>query len=166
MALLNLVTVALSTVAQAGPLTLTPERFVPVVPGAVAVVVIYNPADGNLSVESNGRDMSSVELLSSAGLFDPSKVNEDVLVGPFDLINPGKFFKLVPPPGLASLDIGPILPSGLSADALLADLQIDGSLVACHSCNAGAFLYMVPVPEPGGLALVACGLLGMLWLRR
>jgi hypothetical protein len=159
-----LVTAKLSTIAQAGPLTLTSERVVP-----DAVVVIYDPADGNLSVESNGRRMTTVEIMSNGSLFDPTKVNEGVIVGPFDLINSAKFFKLVTPPGFANVDIGPVFPSGLSADALLDDLQIDGSLspscdLGCHLLP-GPQLFVVPVPEPFGRALIVCGLVGFLCVR-
>jgi hypothetical protein len=132
------------------------------------VVVTYDPGSGNLSYDGNGIMISSLELKSAGGWFDATKVNSDVISGPFDLINSGKFFKLVTPPGIASVDVGPVLPAGLTAEALLAEIEVDGSLVPIgklpDAAGGGPYLYVVP--EPSSLVLVFCGLLGLLGLRR
>jgi hypothetical protein len=82
-------------------------------------------------------------------------------------MNAGKFFKLVTE-GVGAVDVGAILPPGLSADALAAELQVDGSIKPAGKLTAapggGPFLYVVP--EPSSVALVCCGLLGLLGLRR
>lgn len=154
----------LSTAAQGGAFTLTSEAAV-----ANGVVVTYDPGTGNLSYDGNGLMISSMELKSAGGLFDASKVNGGVIAGPFDLINAGKFFKLVTPPGVASVDVGPVLPAGLTAQALMADIEVDGSLVPSgklpDAAGGGPFLY-VAIPEPSSMVLVFCGLLGLLGLRR
>jgi hypothetical protein len=150
----------LSGAAQAGPFTLTSEAVV-----SNAVVVSYDPADGNLSYDGNGYLISEMELKSSASLFDPSKVNEDVIVGPFDVFTSAKFFKLVTA-GIESLDIGPVLPTWLTAEFLIEDMQVE-CRVRPGNCTPGGgpYLYVVPVPEPSSAALVACGVLGLRRLR-
>jgi hypothetical protein len=153
----------MATAAHAGAFTLSTE-------GAVAngVVVTYDPGTGNVSYDGNGLSISSLELKSAGGLFDASKVNAGVIAGPFDLINAGKFFKLVTPPGVPSVDVGPVLPPGLAADAIMADIEVDGSLVPSgklpDAAGGGPYLYVVP--EPSSMALIFCGLLGLLGLRR
>jgi hypothetical protein len=155
----------LSTAAQGGAFTLTSDAAV-----ANGVVVTYDPGTGNLSYDGNGLMISSMELKSAGGMFDASKVNAGVIAGPFDLINAGKFFKLVTPPGVASVDVGPVLPAGLTADAIVADIEVDGSLVPSgklpDAAGGGPYLYVTVIPEPSSLVLVFGGLLGLLGMRR
>jgi hypothetical protein len=106
-----------------------------------------------------------MELVISDRLFDWSQVNPGVLtfqdwVG----VNDVKFFKLVTE-GMAGVDIGPVLPGGLTAEFLLADMRVDGSIKPMGKLTAapggGPYLYLVPVPEPSSTLLCGCGLLSL-----
>jgi hypothetical protein len=155
-----LVTAILASVAQAGTFTLT---FQPVVPNAV--VVTYDPANGNLSFDGNGVLIVAMEIISSNSLFDLLKANDGVI--PWDPSGiPLKFFKLSVE-GIDRVDIGPVLPAGLTSEFLLADLQVDGSIKPSGKLTdaPGGGPYLFVVPEPSSLTLVACGVLGLLRLR-
>ena len=130
-----------------------------------AIVVSYDPADGNLSFKGNGQIVTTLELKSTGGLFIPGGVNDNVIPGPFDILNPAKFFRL-DTNGLTELNMGKIVPAGLSADAIIADMQVSGSKKPAGGLEVEGGPYLYVVPEPSSLALVCCGLLGLLRLRR
>jgi hypothetical protein len=149
-----------SAAAQSGTFTPTSETVIP-----NAVVVTYNPADGNVSYDSIGWGIREMELRSNASLFDPVNVNQDVIVSPFDVFTPARFFKLAPG-GIESVDIRPVLPVGLSTQVLLDDLQIDGGVILgslAELPGGGPDLYVVPIPQPSGLVLTGYR---VLYLRR
>jgi hypothetical protein len=128
------------------------------------VVVTYDPSTGNIGFNGNGTLVTSFELKSASSQLIPSGVNPGVISGPFDVLTPAKFFKLVTE-GVGSVDIGPILPPGLTCDALLADLSIAGSIKPAgnlHDAPGGVFL----CPEPSSAVLGGCGLLCLLGLPR
>ncbi len=99
----------------------------------------------------------------------PDGVNAGVVTGPFDVLNASKFFTLTTAPNqVSSVDIGAIMPTGLSAADIIGDTEIGGSLYpsgALDTAEGGGPLLFV-VPEPSSLALVFCGLLGLFGLRR
>jgi hypothetical protein len=136
---------------------------------ANAATVTYDAATGAVAYSGNGTLISTLELKSTASQFIPGGVNDGVIAGPFDVMTTAKFFKLVTE-GVDGVDIGPILPPGLSAEAIMADIAVDGSIKPSGKLDAapggGPFLYVVPIPEPSSVALVCCGLLGLLGLRR
>jgi hypothetical protein len=78
-----------------------------------------------LSYDGSGNRVSAFELISPGGLFDPTKVDEDVVVGPFDIFTSFKFVKLVHG-GVENVAIGPVLAAGLTAETLLSDMEVDG----------------------------------------
>jgi hypothetical protein len=152
----------MATAAQAGTFTLSNEAAV-----ANGVVVTYDPGTGNLSYDGNGVLISSLELKSAGGILNPAGANDGVIAGPFDVFTSAKFFKLVTE-GVASVDIGPVVPAGMTAEALMADIAVDGSIKPAgklpDAAGGGPYLYVVP--EPSSMALIFCGLLGLLGLRR
>jgi hypothetical protein len=157
-----LAVVVMTTVASAGTFTLSDNPAT-----SNSATVTYDPASGNLSYAGNGTLISTMELKSASGMFIPGGVNADVIGPLFDLITPQKFFKLTAN-GIDSVDVGRVLPAGLSADALLADIAVDGSIKPSGKLDAatGGGPYLFVVPEPSSVALVCCGLLGLLGLRR
>ena len=153
----------LASVASAQGLTLggasTPD----------AVSLIYDPATGNLSMDSGSVSVTTLEVKSAGSMFDAAKANETgQFVPPFDVASAAKLFRLTTN-GVNSLNFGDgVLPTGLSADALLADLSVNGSIKPSgglgNAPGGGPYLYVVP--EPSSILLAACGLLGVLGLRR
>jgi hypothetical protein len=160
LAALSVCTVA--SVANAGKFTPTNNREV-----ANAVVLQYEPTDGHLLIDGNGRSMTTFELKSAGSLLKPEAVPAGTLAPPFDVGTSAKIFKLSTG-GFPSLDLGRALPSGLSLDALVADLDVNGSLLPAGPLTSaeGGGPYIYYVPEPSSLLLVCCGLLGLAGLRR
>jgi hypothetical protein len=156
--------VVMTTAAGAGTFTRSDN---PATPNAATVT--YDPATGALGYWGNGTLISTMELKSASSMFIPGGVNDGVISGPFDVMSTAKFFKLATD-GVTGVDVGTILPPGLSADAIMADLQVDGSIKPSGKLDAaaggGPYLYVNVVPEPSSVALVCCGLLGLLGLRR
>ena len=149
--------------AVSGPFTLTDNPDV-----ADAVVTIYDPATGDLSSQSNGLTMTSYQITSGSDAFNVDNIDPSFGVNdPFKVIAPGKLFTLQTG-GVTEVPMGNVLAPGLTADALLADLETDGSLspsgTHADAAGGGPFLYIVP--EPSSILLTLCGLLGMLSLRR
>jgi hypothetical protein len=155
-AVASLALTTLSTAAQGRTFNLlTPEEVV----APQSIVVTYDPTDGNLSYDGNVL-ISSLELISSGELFDPSKVNEGVILGPFDVFTSAKFFKLNIS-GNESVDVGPVLPNRLTAEVLVTDMQVDGSPIPAGVVSE---FYLHVVPEPSCNGLIGLGLLGVLFL--
>ncbi len=137
-------------------------------PVSDAVTLTYEPSTGNLSYDGNGIDITTMEIKSAEGLFIPENVNSDIIVGPFDVFNTGKFFTLTTAPNqVAAVDIGPVLPTGLSFDAVLADLTVNGSLYPQGNLVTapGGGPYLLQIPEPNTALLLALGLFGLVRFR-
>ena len=133
------------------------------VPGAL--VMSYDPGDGHLWVSGNGLNISTLEIKSTGSKFIPGGIPAGTISPPFDVATAAKIFKLSTG-GFPSLDLGLAYPAGTAKDAILADLAVDGSKLPSGNLQVagGPFLYYVP--EPSSLALIFCGLLGMLKIRR
>ncbi len=63
-------------------------------PGNGPVQILYDPSNGNLSVNSPARSVTTFEVKSDSGLFLPENLSPGVLNPPFNLISPSKLFKL------------------------------------------------------------------------
>jgi hypothetical protein len=131
--------------------------------------VTYDPGTGNLSYAGNGTLITSIELQSADSLFLPENLPGDGLHWR-DLCcvyARSKFFQLITA-GWEGTNFGPVLPPGLSVDAIIADITIDGSIKPSGKLwdapGGGPYLYWVP--EPSGLVLACCGWLGLLGSRR
>jgi hypothetical protein len=134
---------------------------------ANAVVLTYDPASGHLHVDGNGVSITTFELKSAGSKFIPGGIPAGTISPPFDVGTSAKIFKLSTG-GFPSLDLGHSYPAGLAADAVLADLDVNGSLLPSggltSAAGGGPFLFVIP--EPSSIALICCGLLGLLKLRR
>jgi hypothetical protein len=132
----------MASIASAGDFTLSENAEV-----ANGVVVTYDPLSGNVSYSGNGVLVSTMELKSVDPLFLPAGVNDNVVTGPFDVMSNVKFFKLVTE-GIGGVDVGAILPMGMSASDVMSKVQVDGSIKPSGKLTAapggGPYLYVVP----------------------
>ena len=111
------------------------------------VDILYNPINGNLSLESPARTIAVFEATSAGNLFIPGNIAPGVLTSPFDRITPGLLFKLSPGAGAYhSIDFGNILTRNITLNVIFADLSINGSLTPDGSGNNGL--------DAGGLGFV------------
>lgn len=135
------------------------------------LTLTYDPADGNLSMASDPRPVTSFELVSAGSKFIPGNVNGGIFTGLFDVASASKMFKL-DPAGYSNLDFGKVLPASLSEADLAADLTLNGSFVPDGSglngfdAPTGGGVVWNVVPEPSSIGLVLFGLVGMLRFRR
>ena len=139
---------------QAGDFTLTTDRDV-----AESVVVSYDPADGNLLVSGNGVELTTIELISSSAFFQPESVTDGIIQPPFDVATEAKLFHLNTG-GFSELNLGSVIPPDMSGEQLIADIEVNGSILPSGSLAAavggGPFLYVVP--EPGTMTLFLLGI--------
>ena len=144
--------------------------------------LVYNPADGNLSV-TTGIDhstgsrlkLTALEITSENALFIPGPDadgdgigdNCEGFGGDFDVCSREKIAK-VSTRGFDSLSFGIILPTGLSGETLVDDWLVDGSGTTIH-CDGRVFLHpfrLYVIPEPSGTPLGIVSLFILLLFRR
>ncbi|MCA9150768.1 MAG: dockerin type I repeat-containing protein, partial [Planctomycetales bacterium] len=115
------------------------EEYPPIELAQNAFVLEYESSTGNLSVRSQtGAEMTTVELKSASSAFHgerPLATNRTL----FDVFKPNKLFSWVPY-GELSIDYGPVLPVGWSAEQLRADLTINGSLLPSGGPDMGIYV--------------------------
>jgi len=92
-----------------------------------AVVHGYDPSDGNVWVIGNNVSMTSFQLESASSAFMPENTDPHFCVGPFDVCTKSTMFTLKTG-GVTERVLGRVLPPGLSRDAIITDVLIDGSL--------------------------------------
>jgi hypothetical protein len=110
---------------------------------------VYDPASGNVAFYGDGHTLTTLQIVSSQALFLPENVNAGVLSSPFDVFTSAKFFHLNTG-GFESIDLGPVLPPGLTFDLLRDDLTFSGSIRP-----AGLLPGVdVPVPEPAAWSMM------------
>lgn len=124
------------------------------------VIVFYGLTDGNLSVVSLRRGITTLEIKAFDDLFIEDKVAPKALSPPFDLITSRKLFKLQPQ-GFDRINFGNVLPP---KRAVWRELEFRGSLM--HHPNAkkndlngdGSALVILPA-GPSGILQFLLGLL-------
>lgn len=125
--------------------------------------IVYDPASGNVTAHApQGTKLTAFELRSSSMQFTGACGGE--FFGPFDVCSAEKVFKLSTG-GFDTLDLGAILPAGLSASALADDLITDGASLG-GGFRVGDGPILVAVPEPMSAGLLAAGVAGLLVFRR
>ncbi len=120
------------------------------------ISMVYDPADGSLSLDAAGKQLTALEIVSSGGQFQGTKPPQ--VVGLFDLFTNKKLFVLRPTNPFEDEAFGAILPKGLTREQVTADLVVSGALWPRGALGTVDFIY---VPEPSAMAMVACGGLGL-----
>lgn len=124
------------------------------------VVVVYDPATGDIRIDTDNQLLTSIQLTSKDQIFLQGMGIE--LDGIFDVDQPEKIFKLGVD-GFSDPHFGPIAPVGLTASYLESDLTLDGSMLGGGGLDNVSLLV---VPEPNALVLFGIGLLGLRSSRR
>jgi hypothetical protein len=87
-----------------------------------AITLIYERTDGSVSVDFGGCRIRAIELTSRAGSFDGTPP-ENMPTSPFNVWDSQKVF-LLDQKGLPRLELGRLLPPGLSRQQLMQDLGV------------------------------------------
>ncbi len=101
-----------------------------------------------------GTQLTSVNIDSAAGIFTGQPARN--LGGSFDNDTDNNVFKATFGSSFGSLSFGNVAQSGLSAEFVLSDLTVVGSLAGGGDLGAVDLIY---VPEPSTALLVAIGLM-------
>ena len=124
--------------------------------------LVYDARTGELSVDPPvGKELTSINIDSARSKFIGSK--PPILNGSFDNFAPNNIFKATFGSSFSAVSFGSVLPAGLSADAVIADLAAVGSL---EGGGALANVDVVYVPEPATAILLVIALGGLVILRR
>ena len=124
--------------------------------------LVYNTGSGELSVDAPaGKDLTSINITSAGSMFIGDK--PAALDGAFDNFAADNVFKATFGGSFGSIDFGAILPTGLSEDAVAADLSAVGSLAGGGDLGEVDLVY---IPEPSAIVLLALGLAAIAGLMR
>ena len=136
------------------------QTWNPVLAPEGPLTVVYDPADGNVSVTLDSIQLSTFELRGT-DLFSGSALN---IGGIFDVASTEKLFKL-DPAGFGSIDFGPAMVTGLSASDWESNVAVNGSILTGGPLPSPIALQIVP--EPASVVLTGMiGLIGLLKIRR
>jgi hypothetical protein len=111
---------------------------------------VYDPATGDVAFYGDGSKLTTLEIVSSDGIFMPENVNAGVLGPPFDVLTVAKLFHLNTS-GFESIQLGPVLARGLTYEYLSNDLIFNGSVRPTGLLQA---IDMLVVPEPAGFGMM------------
>ena len=132
------------------------QRIVDSLSDSPSTTLVYDPSDGHTAIWTNGfGPLTTMELTSKSSAFIVDHATDE-FDGLFDVLRSDKIFKLKPD-GFEGDDdifeIGHVLPVGLSAELLAADLDLHGA------CGVGPNLHVVPEPTTTMPMLAAAFLL-------
>ena len=130
--------------------------------GTDQVVVTYDAADGNVSVNAT-QPITSISLESASGIFTGSAAAN--LGGPFDVDTDVKVFKAVFGDQFSEVDFGAVAGAGLAKEVLLDDLTASGSL-AGGGGTFGPDVQLNYIPEPSTMVLLSLGFVGLVVCAR
>ena len=124
------------------------------------ISVVYDPADGSMSIDAAGKMVSTFELVSDTGVL--TGATPALVAPPFDVHTPVKFF-ILKTDGIGDTDLGQLATAGLTEEMLMGDLTLNGSILPSGNLGNADLAY---VPEPSSLGLASLALLGLAGLRR
>jgi hypothetical protein len=117
--------------------------------------VVYNPANGELSVDApSGTQLTSINIDSAARIFTGNPAQN--LGGSFDNDADNNIFKATFGSSFGSLTFGNVAQAGLSQPFVLNDLTVVGSLAGGGALGQVDLVY---IPEPAANVLAALGVL-------
>ena len=122
----------------------------------------YDPATGELGVGAPaGKDLTSINITSEGSKFIGDK--PAVLDGAFDNFAPDNIFKATFGGMFGAISFGNVLAPGMSADAVIKDLAVVGSLAGGGDLGD---VDLCCIPEPSAIVLTLLGLLAVFSERR
>ena len=131
-------------------------------PGDDQTSLVYDPTTGELSIDpAAGKELTSINVTSEGGKFIGDK--PAALDGAFDNFAADNVFKATFGGMFGAISFGNVLPAGLSAAEVTADLSAVGSLAGGGDLGAVDLVY---IPEPSAIVLLCLGLAGALSMRR
>lgn len=118
------------------------------------ITMVYDPANGKLSMDAAGKEITALEILSAGGYFTGTKPEQ--VNGLFDVFTPTKMFILKPGAArFSDQDFGTVMAPGLSALQVAADLTVTGALFPSGGLGT---VDLVKIPEPTTSAIWGLGL--------
>ena len=124
--------------------------------------LVYDVGSGELSVDAPaGKELTSINVTSAGSMFTGDK--PAVLDGAFDNFAADNLFKATFGGSFGSISFGNVLPSGLSEEAVSADLSAVGSLAGGGDLSEVDLVY---IPEPSTMMLLGFGIASAVVLIR
>ena len=124
--------------------------------------LVYNSGTGEVSVDSPAdKDLTSINITSAGNMFVGDK--PAALDGAFDNFAADNIFKATFGGSFGDISFGAVLPTGLTADAVAADLSAVGSLAGGGDLGDVDLVY---IPEPAAFLLGTIAAFGLLGTRR
>jgi hypothetical protein len=130
--------------------------------GDEQTTIFYNPATGELAVDAPANtNLTSINIDSAAAIFTGEPAMN--LGGSFDIDSDDNIFKATFGSSFGSLSFGNVAQPGLSAEFILGDLTVIGSLAGGGDLGA---VDLCCVPEPSTLVLLTLGIVTAVTLQR
>ena len=116
--------------------------------------LVYNRSTGELSIDAPaGKELTSINITSDGGKFLGDK--PVALDGAFDNFDSGNLFKATFGGSFGNISFGNVLPTGLSAGDVTADVSAVGSLSGGGDLGQVDLIY---IPEPSTFVLIGLGM--------